>query len=300
MKKIRLLFVFTFISFLCFSQDSIKVKWRLSSIYFSFGYFNITNFETPTSWPPYIQYFKNIDAINDYYYDANNYWTSYINKKTDGSNIKFLLGFQLPKMQIKNNREFLFGINFHQNVNFRHSLIVLERHPIDTFINVHSGQDLFFDSTHVISDDYNYSFNLLDFDFGYNYMFFTGKRYQIHLAPYIGLGLTINRHAYMNRYLYDKYMFFLPEDSLFAQSEIIKKYESLETIYDDNIKNLFYLKFGLPIRINLGLGNEDKNLDEISLFFEINPHYLYIPSHDPVISSFTLSCSFGIKIKFLK
>jgi len=300
MKKIlSIIAMFMITNTICFSQDTINKKWRLSSIDFSFGYFNIYNFQTPNTTPAYIDYFKNPDAVSDYNYDAANYWTSYKSEKTDGSNIKFLMGLQSSKMKIKNRSEFLFGINFHQNINFRNSIIVLERHAIDTFANAHFGQDIFFDSVHVVSDDYNYSFNLFDFIFGYNYMFFPDKRYQIQISPYLGLGITLNRHAYMNRYMYDKYMFFLPQDSLFAQGEIIKDYGSIETVYDDKLTNLFYMKVGVPIRASLGLGNEEKDLDEISIFFELSPNYIYIPSHYPVINSFALNCSFGVKINFL-
>ena len=59
------------------------------------------------------------------------------------------------------------------------------------------------------------------------------------------------------------------------------------------------MKVGVPIRASLGLGNEEKDLDEISIFFEVSPNYLYIPSHYPVINSFALNCSFGVKINFL-
>lgn len=300
MKKVLLIIsFFIVIDAVCFSQDTINKKWRLSSLDFSFGYFDIYNFKTPNTAPAYIDYFKNPDAINDYNYDAANYWTSYKNEKTDGSNIKFLLGLQSGKMRIKDRSEFIVGINFHQNINFRNSIMVLERHAIDTFTNAHNGQDIFFDSVHVISDDYNYSFNLFDLNIGYNYIFFPNKRYQIHISPYLGLGLTVNRHAYMNRYMCDKFMFFLPDDSLFAQGEIIKEYGQIETVYDDNLTNLFYMKVGVPIRAYMGLGNEEKDVDEISIFFEISPNYLYIPKHYPVINSFAFYYSFGIRINFL-
>ena len=82
MKKILLISaMFMIANTICFSQDTINKKWRLSSIDFSFGYFDIYNFKTPNSTPAYIDYFKNPDAVSDYNYDYANYWTNYKSEK---------------------------------------------------------------------------------------------------------------------------------------------------------------------------------------------------------------------------
>ena len=59
---------------------------------------------------------------------------------------------------------------------------------------------------------------------------------------------------------------FLTSRFFICTREIIRDYGSIETVYDDKLTNLFYMKVGVPIRASLGLGNEEKDIDEISIF----------------------------------
>lgn len=293
----KMLFLIAFVLLFNFTQaqneSSKTARFKVSSFSSSLGFAGAMTSNTNAD------YYSLKDAVNDpdlfvdisgfksqnsYFYGSMGiYGGTYGSSDLGGGNgsIVFNLGLtpyskKLGKYRENRELRISIGSNFGSRNTFNYSNNSYT--PIDTLQSVNGSNVVYADSN--IYQNYNYSLDFTDINFGFSYIFKTDVKRRVHF--YAGFGVnygialrsTVNiyQNEYRSVYYYDQSN--PPTDN--DDNYLNGYYDSNDYTYEyssTNLKNpMQFIRAYIPVGLSLRLSNKEKSFfNHVNLYTEMNP-----------------------------
>jgi hypothetical protein len=260
-------------------QEDKKPKMKVTSTGFSFGFAGALTANTTED------YLNLRNSVNDpeLFINPDEYNYSSYNFGAGGNvSPKIYLGltpYSKKKGEYRNNRELRLSIGFTSGIRRNFNFYRYNNFVVDTFKSVSNGEVVYSDSS--IYDNFLYSENFTDINFGIAYLFKTPVERRFHFSAGVGLEYGIAMRSFVrvdnynekSMYYYNSYN--KPEFNEDKYNFYSYGSDDNGTTYTEktNMKGaLQFVRFQLPLSVNFRIANKQQSFfNQVYLFIEASP-----------------------------